>query len=323
MSDQEIADAGDLKHWRTELPNIIDDLGLDPFGRTLYAHYKKVCGANGKPCEEGVRKTAEKTGMSTAKVSLIRRKLAEKGLITEHIQDKQADQIKPQVHVTIVDIWEINFLYYSFKEGRPNIAGWAISQVREWIDSVYQINADNQRLPPKRERLPDKRKEAGERLPRKQKKEPTTQKEHEKHHGASAQDDAPPANIFLNQTPARRILKAKFEASVSRPNGHGAPRQFPTADVAAKFDAAAARLNGGLAAAIDAALVGGCNSIIRIVHYIAKYEVNGKDKPHARSGLDETAQRISQALKARRGGSGSGAPADLPVLPGGDFADDP
>lgn len=49
---------------RTQIPNIVDDLGLDPYERALYVHYKRVCGENqGAYCYEATKTTAQKTKM--------------------------------------------------------------------------------------------------------------------------------------------------------------------------------------------------------------------------------------------------------------------
>jgi hypothetical protein len=92
-------------------------------------------------------------------------------------------------------------------------------------------------------------------------------------HGANAEDDAP--SLLLSSTPARRILKAKLDANIFKPQRRRGPQKFSTLKVAQKFDAAAARLDGSLETAIDAALEQGCSSVIRVVNYIAKYQVNG------------------------------------------------
>ncbi len=165
MSQQQhLGDGGDPKRWRTELPNLIDDLGLDPYQRALYVHYKRVCGANGGTCYESVRTTAAKTKMNGSKVSTTRRELNTLGLIVCH-KVKGSDNI----HIKIVDIWEINFAFYS-RSNRPDIDGWTIAQVSAWTNGVRQENTS--------ERSPEERGVRGESSqPRKrsryeQKKEP-------------------------------------------------------------------------------------------------------------------------------------------------------
>jgi hypothetical protein len=106
MSEQSFVDDGDLRKYRTELPNMADD-ELDPFQYRLYGHYKRVCGAAGGECYESVRTTAEKTKMSNEKVISTRQWLADNGWITI---DPRA---KGTFLITITDRWGENFVRYS------------------------------------------------------------------------------------------------------------------------------------------------------------------------------------------------------------------
>ncbi len=100
-SRQHISDASDLRKWRTELPNLYDDLGLDPYEFRLVAHYKRVGN-----CTESVRTTALKCGMSAAQVTIKRRSLAEKGIIA-------VTEVRAGTIVKVVDVWPVNFEVYS------------------------------------------------------------------------------------------------------------------------------------------------------------------------------------------------------------------
>ena len=133
MSDlQIISDDSDLRKYRIELPNIIDDLGLNPYEGRLYMHYKRVCGANGGTCTEGTRGTARRSKMSAGQVSKARDGLAGRGLIAK-IESGQ------YVHVKIVDIWELNFAYF-LTENRSDISGWTIQRLKDYLKSVHCMN---------------------------------------------------------------------------------------------------------------------------------------------------------------------------------------
>lgn len=108
MEDQAIRDDGDLRKYRTELPNMVDD-EMDPYQYRLYGHYKRVCGANGGECYESVRTTAEKTKMSNEKVISTRQWLADNGWIALDTGTKGTYRI------AIIDRWEENFTRY-FKQ---------------------------------------------------------------------------------------------------------------------------------------------------------------------------------------------------------------
>ena len=114
MSNQVIIDSGDLRKYRIELPNLIDD-EMDPFQARLYMHYKRVCGGGGSgECWESVRTTATKCKMSTDKVINTRQWLADNNWI--HLQQDD----KGVYHINIIDRWLDNFTRYA-KGGVLNI----------------------------------------------------------------------------------------------------------------------------------------------------------------------------------------------------------
>ncbi len=108
---QEIVDDGDLRKYRTEVPNMADD-ELDPYQYRLYAHYKRV----GNCCET-VRTTAEKTRMSVTKVIETRDWLALNGWISVTVRSNTT------MNIRVLDRWPENFKRYSEKRqaGVPNM----------------------------------------------------------------------------------------------------------------------------------------------------------------------------------------------------------
>jgi Helix-turn-helix domain len=115
-----IFDEGDLRKYRTEIPNMVYDIGLTPYEGWLYGHFKRVCGA--KPdgmCWKSVATLAKETGMSTGRVSEARRELERRGLI----KMEQPKGPGTSITVTIVDIWPQNMARYmtpSQYEGPPS-----------------------------------------------------------------------------------------------------------------------------------------------------------------------------------------------------------
>ena len=104
---QTIIDNGDLRRYRTELPNMCDD-DLDPYQYRLYAHYKRWCGANGGTVTESVRRTADACRMSATKVIETREWLSANGWIT-------IDQ-NPETGIyaiQIIDRWPENFARFA------------------------------------------------------------------------------------------------------------------------------------------------------------------------------------------------------------------
>lgn len=112
--NQNVQDGAGLRRYRTEIPNMADD-ELDPFQYRLYAHYKRVCGADGGECFEAVRTTAEKTRMSNEKVISTRQWLGDNGWIE---LEKRA---KGTFRITIIDCWHKNTVRYSERSNRNTV----------------------------------------------------------------------------------------------------------------------------------------------------------------------------------------------------------
>lgn len=107
--EQVISDPSDLRKYRTELPNLYDDSGLNLFEYRLLGHYKRV----GK-CTESIETTAKKCGMSEGKVSETRMSLKENGWITlERVAMDNGENGRYRFVVRVVDRWIENFARYS------------------------------------------------------------------------------------------------------------------------------------------------------------------------------------------------------------------
>ena len=116
VSEDQYRDQSDLKKYRTEIPNMIFDIGLTPYEVALYGHLKRVCGAEkGGKCWKSVSTLSRETGMSAGRVSEARAELARRGLI--HMRQPKGPGTG--VTVTIVDIWPQNMVRYS-AEGYPS-----------------------------------------------------------------------------------------------------------------------------------------------------------------------------------------------------------
>ena len=116
VSEDQYRDESDLKKYRTEIPNMIFDIGLTPYEVALYGHLKRVCGAEkGGKCWKSVSTLSRETGMSAGRVSEARAELAQRGLI--HMRQPKGPGTG--ITVTIVDIWPQNMVRYS-AEGNPS-----------------------------------------------------------------------------------------------------------------------------------------------------------------------------------------------------------
>lgn len=106
-----IFDEGDLRKYRTEIPNLVDDLGLSPHAYRLYGHMKRVCGANPSGrCYQGTRTLAKHCKMSVGKISEAKKELIAFKLIA--VETFPASENKPD-QIRILDVWRANFERYA------------------------------------------------------------------------------------------------------------------------------------------------------------------------------------------------------------------
>jgi hypothetical protein len=152
MSDQMIREEGDLRKYRTELPNMTDD-DLDPFQYRLYGHYKRWCGANNGTCTESVRTTAERCKMSLEKVIETRTWLNDNGWI------RAKQQANGTYHITILDRWSENFGRYgvrNMEQPKPTVRNSEHEPLE--IPNTPVRNSEHKKEPsknkPKKELLP-------------------------------------------------------------------------------------------------------------------------------------------------------------------------
>ena len=128
MTDEQqfVIDEGDLRKYRTEIPNMADD-DLGPYEYRLYAHYKRR-----GMCWESVRTTARVTQMSVGQVCDIRDWLCTNGWIQIHTDDSVQGML-----ITLVDRWGENFLRYSNQAQKE--------------PTVHHMNSDRSPDEPKKE----------------------------------------------------------------------------------------------------------------------------------------------------------------------------
>ena len=112
-----VTDLGSLHKYRTETPNIIDELELDPYEFRLYSKYKRIAGDQGM-CIKSNKNLSRECRMSVRKLQQIKQSLAEprellggKPLI--RITERRTKHGDPDTDlVEIIDIWPDNFLYF-------------------------------------------------------------------------------------------------------------------------------------------------------------------------------------------------------------------
>ena len=133
-----VTDLGSLHKYRTEMPNIIDDLELDPYEFRLYNKYKRIAGDQGM-CIKSNKNLAKECKMSVRKLQQVKKALGEprellggKPLI--RVTERKTKHGDPDTDlVEIVDVWADNFLYFIQKsnKGGARPAPGVMHKVRE------------------------------------------------------------------------------------------------------------------------------------------------------------------------------------------------
>lgn len=112
-------DHGDLKKYRTEVPNIVFELGLHPLAVVIYSYIKRRAGGGeGGCCFMSNNNIAEKLGMTRPTFVKYRNELLKKHPLLDNkplliIQkNKREDGGNATNSIYIVDIWHDNFDFY-------------------------------------------------------------------------------------------------------------------------------------------------------------------------------------------------------------------
>lgn len=116
------ANSVERRKYRTEIPNIVDDLGLSVYAYRLYGHIRRVAGESGE-CFQSTSTLARACGMSAGKISDAkkelskpRRELSGLPLIRISKRDQPPGILKRKGDsIKIVDVWEANYALYSKK----------------------------------------------------------------------------------------------------------------------------------------------------------------------------------------------------------------
>jgi len=109
-----VIDESSLHRHRTELPNILFDLDLDPYEFRLYCHIKKIAGDGGS-CWMSVTRLAKETKISVRKIQTIKKKLASGfsklgGLPLIKVTKRKTDLGDPDTDlIQMLDLWRLNF----------------------------------------------------------------------------------------------------------------------------------------------------------------------------------------------------------------------
>jgi len=117
MSDSDnfqIEDLSSLHKYRTETPNIIFDMGLDPYEFSIYTHLKRIAGDHGSS-KASNKYLAKVSCISIDKVKKVKKILVKRNLIICTVRQNKDKSFQPTL-IQIIDWWPQNFEYFRTKK---------------------------------------------------------------------------------------------------------------------------------------------------------------------------------------------------------------
>jgi hypothetical protein len=119
MSDLEIQDQSSNHHYRTELPNILFELGLKANEFSLYCAFKRSAGDSGY-CTKSAKTLCKEAGVGERCFVKLKRSLSKKNKILGKSLISVKKRMKSGAHdtdfVTINDIWPENYKFFIDKK---------------------------------------------------------------------------------------------------------------------------------------------------------------------------------------------------------------
>lgn len=228
----EVRDESDLKHYFTQTPNIIFELGLTPYELTLYLHLKRtVGGGTAGVCWKNTRTLAQETGMSAGSVSNAkdalqkpREMLGGKSLITV----ESGRVANSSDRITIEDIWPENMAYFAPKRA-------AKQQDRRSPDEHQRSRGEHQCSSHERQRSPRELKKI-EAKKNSFEEEPAEEAERGRARAKASAAAAPPSERIISPEPeSNALIEAIVQVAGLPPLAQLSRRQQAQLPAAAAF----------------------------------------------------------------------------------------
>lgn len=134
-----VHDQSSLHRYRTEIPNIIMDMGLDTYELSLYLHLKRIAGDNGK-CWMSIKSLSAISKISVRKIQYLKSQLVIKKLISIKIREKKDGSLETDL-IEIVDIWPKNFEFFKEKGITPESRGGGAPHAPGVVHHMHQGGA--------------------------------------------------------------------------------------------------------------------------------------------------------------------------------------
>lgn len=102
--------------YRTEIPNIVFEMGLNPYELAIYCHMKRTAG-DGGTCFKSCQRLSNEVGCHRSKFIEVKKSLQEKGLIRITHRKKEDGGCTSDV-ITIIDLWPRNVQFMQEKKNK-------------------------------------------------------------------------------------------------------------------------------------------------------------------------------------------------------------
>jgi len=105
-----VIDSSSLHKYRTEIPNILFEMDLDPYELSFYLYLKRIAGDHGK-CWKANKTMAKESNICVRKIKYLKVTLEQKNLI-KVTQRKTENGDQDSSIIEIVDLWPKNFAHF-------------------------------------------------------------------------------------------------------------------------------------------------------------------------------------------------------------------
>jgi hypothetical protein len=155
----QIQDLGSLHHYRTEIPNIIFQMKLDPWVFKAYCVFKMTAGDKGS-CFKSNSTLSEEIGCSLPTLIKIKKQLVEEGLISIKKRKHESGGNAPDL-IQIVDIWPENMRVMSntYPKDSQRTSNLNSGSKQDLLRGVNLVKGGSKRLLPKQEHNEQEKKE--------------------------------------------------------------------------------------------------------------------------------------------------------------------
>lgn len=136
-----VIDSSSLHKYRTEIPNILFEMDLDPFELSFYLYLKRTAGDHGK-CWKSNKTLANESKISIRKIKSLKAELEQKGLI-KITQRKTENGDQDTSIIEIIDLWPKNFAHFLKPNEDVSKLEGVVHNMHDLVHNMHQGGAPN------------------------------------------------------------------------------------------------------------------------------------------------------------------------------------